>query len=164
MARMGDAGGFWFVSITRTLAAFAGYGLLAAASLAAPQSAQASPAVALDSAIFVERLDQGARRLEPVRELNRGDRVVYVVTWQRSIGSGPFTVTNPLPRQVYFQGSANGDEQVSVDGGRSWGRIGELRSGARLATPEDVTHVRWRVSAELAARGSGRIAYSAIVR
>jgi hypothetical protein len=152
------------VSITRTLAAFAGYGLLAAASLAAPQTAQASPAVSLDSAIFIERQDQGARRLEPVSELNRGDRVIYVVTWQRSTGSGPFTVTNPLPRQVAFQGSANGDEQVSVDGGHSWGRIGELRSGARLATPEDVTHVRWQVPADLAARGSGRIAYSAIVR
>lgn len=152
------------MTFTRTLAAFAGYGLLAAASLAAPQTAQASPAIALDNAVFVERLDQGARRLEPARELNRGDRVVYVVSWQRSTGSGPFTVTNPLPRQVYFQGSANGDEQVSVDGGRSWGRIGELRSGERMATPEDVTHVRWQVPADLAARGSGRIAYSAIVR
>lgn len=152
------------MSFTRTLAAFAGYGLLAAASLAAPQTAQASPAVSLDNAVFVERLDQGARRLEPASALNRGDRVVYVVSWQRSGGSGPFMVTNPLPRAVYFQGTANGDEQVSVDGGRNWGRIGELRSGDRLATPEDVTHVRWQVPAELAARGSGRIAYSAIVR
>ncbi len=152
------------MSFTRTLAAFAGYGLLAAVSLAVPQTAQAEPIVSLDSTAFVERLDQGSRRLEPANTLNRGDRVIYVVSWQRSAGSGPFTVTNPLPRSVYFQGTANGDEQVSVDRGRSWGRIGELRSGERLATPEDVTHVRWQVPAALAARGTGRIAYSAIVR
>ena len=37
-------------------------------------------------------------------------------------------------------------------------------SGSRMATPEDVTHVRWRVAPATAAQGQGRIAYSAIVR
>ncbi len=75
-----------------------------------------------------------------------------------------FTLINPLPRAIAYQASARDDEQVSVDGGRSWGRIGDLRLGARTATPEDVTHVRWRVPASSAASGSGRIAYSGIVR
>ena len=44
------------------------------------------------------------------------------------------------------------------------GRIGTLRYGMRLATPEDVTHVRWRVPADHAAAGRGQIAYSGIVR
>lgn len=148
----------------RMLAAVVGYGLLAAASLAAPSPAIAGPTVALDSAVFVERTAPQGRRLEPAAALVRGDRVIYVVTWQRRAGSGPFVVTNPLPRSVAFQSSANGDEQVSADGGRTWGRLGELRYGERMATPEDVTHVRWRVPAELVARGRGRIAYSAIVR
>lgn len=142
-----------------------GYGLLAFATLNAPGQAAAATPVAIDSAVFVERVAPGSgRRLEPASELNRGDRVVYVVSWQRQSGDGGFTVTNPLPRAVYFQGTANGDEQVSIDGGRNWGRIGELRIGSRMATPEDVTHVRWRVPAHIAAQGRGRIAYSAIVR
>jgi len=142
-----------------------GYGLLAFATLNAPGQAAAATPVALDSAVFVERVEPGSgRRLEPASELARGDRVVYVVSWQRPSGDGGFTVTNPLPRAVYFQGTANGDEQVSIDGGRTWGRIGELRVGLRLATPEDVTHVRWQVPAHIAAQGRGRIAYSAIVR
>ena len=134
-------------------------------ALAAPVAAVANPAVALDSAVFVERSagDQG-RMLEPARTFRHGDRLVYVVNWYRMGGQGGFVVTNPLPRSVYYQGSANGQEEVSVDGGKNWGKIGSLRIGARLATVEDVTHVRWRVEPGQAARGSGRIAYSAIVR
>jgi hypothetical protein len=128
-------------------------------------SAKASPAVALDSAVFVERVTPAAgRMLEPASELSRGDRVVYVVRWFRMGGDGGFTVINPLPRSVQFQGSANGDEEVSIDGGKSWGKLANLRVGSRIAIPEDVTHVRWRVDPRTAARGQGRIAYSAIVR
>ena len=127
--------------------------------------AYAGPAVALGGAVYVEKAEPGnVRRLEPASQLVRGDRVVTIVTWQRLGGDGGFTVTNPLPRSVYYQRSANNDEEVSVDGGRSWGRIGALRYGARLATPEDVTHVRWRVTASRAAAGRGQIAYSGIVR
>ncbi len=127
--------------------------------------ALANPAVALDSAVFVERLQEdNLRSLEPADRLNRGDRVVTIVRWYRMGGSGGFTVTNPLPRSVSYQRSANGDEEVSVNGGRNWGHLGELRVGSRLATPEDVTHVRWHVADRSAAAGSGRIAYSAIVR
>lgn len=142
------------------LAALAGLILAAGTS-----AAQASPAVALDSAVFVERItpDSG-RMLEPASELSRGDRVIYVLRWYRMGGDGGFTVTNPLPRSVQFQGSANGDEEVSIDGGRTWGKLAALRVGNRIATPEDVTHVRWRVDPRTAARGQGRIAYSAIVR
>lgn len=139
--------------------------LAAALILVAPIMAAANPLVALDSAVFVERVAPGAgRMLEPARQLRRGDRLVYVVNWQRKGGQGGFTVTNPLPRTVYFQRSAEGDEEVSIDGGRNWGRLEALRIGNRIATPEDVTHVRWRVAPDEAARGSGRITYSAIVR
>lgn len=139
---------------------FAAVGTIAVAS-----AATASPAVSLDSAVYVERMTPAAgRMLEPASELSRGDRVVYVVRWYRMGGDGGFVVTNPLPRSVYFQGSANGDEEVSIDGGRTWGKLGALRAAGRMATPEDVTHVRWRVDPQAASRGQGRIAYSAIVR
>lgn len=148
----------------RVLGALTGYGLMTLAALTAPQPAMAQAAVAIDSAVYVERTLPEGRRLEPASALSRGDRVVYVVTWQRTTGSGGFFVTNPLPRTVAYQESASSEEEVSVDGGRTWGKLGELRLGARYATPEDVTHVRWRVPASEAARGRGRIAYSAIVR
>ena len=136
-----------------------------ALALAAPAAALAAPLIALDSAVFVERVQPGkGRLLQPVNSLRRGDRVVYVVSWYKMGGNGAFTVTNPLPRSVYYQGSADGSEEVSIDGGRRWGKLDLLRIGARIATPEDVTHVRWHISAGDAARGSGEITYSAIVR
>lgn len=139
--------------------------LACALALAVPAIAIATPLVALDSAVFVERVvPSKGRMLQPAGALKRGDRVVYVVSWYRMGGQGGFTVTNPLPRKVYFQRSADGREEVSIDGGRTWGRLDALRVGSRMATPEDVTHVRWRVPAHEAARGQGQITYSAIVR
>ncbi len=121
--------------------------------------------VATDSAVYVERSEAGRiRSLEPARQLTRGDRVITVVRWQRQVGTGGFTITNPMPRAIAYQASARDHEEVSVDGGRSWGQLGELRLGRRIATPEDVTHVRWRVPSQVAARGRGQIAYSGIVR
>lgn len=138
---------------------------LLASSATTSGAALAEAPVALDSAVFVERLSENnVRSLEPATRLNRGDRVVTVVSWQRfGRASAPngFTLVNPLPRAIAYQASAREQEEVSVDGGRSWGRIGALRIGSRLATPEDVTHVRWRLPATA---GSGRIAYSGIVR
>lgn len=155
-----DATGAQYVSNIRVPAMLCG----AIAAATAVQAA-ASPAISIDSMVFVEKTDPGqGRRLEPAGQLNRGDRLVYVVRWYRMGGNGGFVVTNPLPRAVHFQASANGDEEVSVDGGKTWGRLSTMRIGTRFATPEDVTHVRWRVDPVSAARGSGRIAYSAIVR
>jgi hypothetical protein len=153
-------GGLITVTIRRILATLA-----CALPFAAPIMAAAAPLVALESSVYVERIvPNKGRLLQPATALKRGDRVVYVVSWTRMGGQGSFTVTNPLPSKVYYQGSADGREEVSLDGGRSWGKLDGLRVGDRLATPEDVTHVRWRVPAGEAARGSGQITYSAIVR
>lgn len=135
------------------------------AALAWPQVALGAPAVVTDSSIFVERRDDNStRRLEPAGTLGKGDRVVTILRWEREKRSGGFTITNPLPRALSYQASSLSDETVSVDGGKSWGRLGDLRIGDRLASPEDVTHVRWRIPERIAARGRGQIAYSGIVR
>ena len=130
--------------------------------------AMAGMAVSLDSAVYVEEANGPVRSVSLADRLTRGDRVVTILTWQRQGGAknGPagFTVVNPLPRQVSYQGSAREDVEVSVDGGRTWGHLGELSIGARQATAEDVTHIRWHVGPGQAARGQGRIAYSGIVR
>ena len=142
-------------------------GLVVVGATAATGALANSP-VTLDSAVFVERQrGDNLRSLEPATRLSRGDRVVTIVNWRRMGGAlptGGFTLVNPMPRSLAYQASARDDEEVSVDGGRSWGRIGSLRIAARMATPEDVTHVRWRVQPDHAAAGSGRIAYSGIVR
>ena len=130
-----------------------------------PSLASATPIVTTDSTVFVERASEGeGRSLEPARTLARGDRVVTILRWHRLGGEGGFTITNPLPRAIAYQASSAHDEEVSVDGGRKWGKLEALRIGKRNATVEDVTHVRWRVSPGRSKKGSGQLAYSGIVR
>ena len=125
----------------------------------------AAPAIATESAVFVERKPTEAkRRLEPASKLFPGDKVVTVVSWHRTGGQGGFTIVNPLPQAITYQRSGMDEEDVSVDGGRTWGQLADLRIGARQASPEDVTHVRWRITGRTALRGKGQIAYSGIVR
>ena len=145
-----------------------GIAILGSASLA-----HAAP-VSVANSVYVERevsIGKGTsvRVLEPARIMRRGDRLVYVVSWRAPQARGEhLTITNPLPRTIAYERSAGGDEDVSIDGGCSWGKLATLRirNGAvwRYATPQDVTHIRWNVSPQLALAGSGRLTWSGIVR
>lgn len=144
-----------------------------AAMIAGAPLAHAAP-VTVANTVYVERevsIGNGevARVLEPAQSLRRGDRLVYVVSWRApQARSEHLIITNPLPRTIAYERSASGDEDVSVDGGRSWGKLDALRfrDGAvwRYATPQDVTHIRWKVPPQLALAGSGRLTWSGIVR
>ena len=135
--------------------------------------AHAAP-VSVANSVYVERevavgKGKSARVLEPASALRRGDRLVYIVSWRApKAKSERLTITNPLPRTIAYERSAGGDEDVSVDGGRSWGKLDALRvkdgSVWRYATPQDVTHIRWQVPPQLALAGSGRLTWSGIVR
>ena len=157
----------------RETSAIAGLVAAVAGLFPASAAATASDRVSLASDVFVERFapaGQGrtARILERAASLRAGDRVVFVVNWKATRGQ-QFTLTNPLPRAVAFQGTATGEEEVSVDGGRTWGRLDQLvvrdaDGRPRRANGEDVTHVRWRVPGAIAALGAGQMTYRGIVR
>jgi len=144
-----------------------------AAALHTPMAAQAADTVSFASDVFVEKFvtvagGRTSRILARADRLNPGDSVIFVVNWTARRGND-FTVTNPLPRAIAFQRSADGSEEVSVDGGRTWGRVADLRlrdrdNSLRSATPEDVTHLRWRVPGDVALRGSGQLTYRGVVR
>lgn len=146
--------------------------LPAIAAFLAPTLAQAEP-VRVASAVFVEKVIPSAngrtdRVLQRAVQVRRGDQLVFIVDWQAQKAAN-FTVTNPLPPTIAYQKSATGSEEVSVDGGHTWGklewtRIREPDGQWRVASPEDVTHVRWHVPLPVAARGAGRILYRGIVR
>ena len=118
-------------------------------------------------AVFVERQDQSidgllVRSLVPAERMRRGDRVVTVVEWPRRAARRPTTVTARIPATLAFQRSSHDPlMRVSPDGGRRWGRLGTMRIGGRLVSPEEVTDLRWTIPARLTAR---RVTYSAIVR
>ena len=152
---------------TTALPALATAAPVATAWHAHPTPAPAGP-VHLAGDVFVERLEPApggrtAHILEHASELHSGDRLVFVVSWQGGNPAG-FFVTNPVPRSVVWQpaGSDSGEE-VSVDGGHSWGPLETLlvhdAGGLRRALPGDVTHIRWR-----AGGGAGQVTYRGLVR
>ncbi len=141
---------------TRNL--FAGAILLAAIAVPTHASSQ----IAVSKAVFIERTASadGWRTLAPADTLKRGDRVVLMIEWSGAQARKNHVVTSAIPATLAFQRSSANGLQVSADGGRNWGMLDTLRHDGRRASPEDITHVRLKLSGT---RG-GRITYSAIVR
>ena len=137
-------------------------GLAVGGALAlAASAAFAESAVDIDRSVYVERRDDGVRALEPATTLKKGDKVVLVLEWRAAPRGHGFTVESAVPRPLAFQRAGSDAVEVSTDNGRNWGRLGSLRVGNRLASAEDVTHLRLRVPGSAPA---GRMTYSAIVR
>ena len=138
----------------RNLWLFLSLAILGSAAMAAQNS------MSISRAVYVARAHDGGVALEPAETLRRGDRVVLVMEWDGDPAQ-PFTLVSKVPNTLAYQRSGDRNVQVSVDGGRRWGRIGSLRHGDRLAAPEDVTNLRWRIAS---ADDEGMRSYSAIVR
>ncbi len=144
-----------------------GRAALSAIILAMPVTAQGN--VELMRQVYVERQDDGSsnRVVALADRLSSGDMVVLVIKWQAD-GDRGFSVSSPLPATLSYHKSSRDDQLVSVDSGRSFGVLDTLKvrtaTGARSATPEDVTHLRWHVPARVARAGSGQLTYSAIVK
>ncbi len=124
-------------------------------------AAATESALSITRAMYVERVSDHGSSLEPAGRLREGDRVVMVMQWDADRQHGPFTLASRVPPALAYQRSGRENVEVSTDGGRRWGRLGELKIGSRLATPEDVTNLRWRIPSR---DGSGMLTYSAYVR
>ena len=132
------------------------------ASVAAAQSL-----VEIDREVFLEKSEardgRTQRVLAPADRLESGDTVVLMLAW-RSAQDKPFTISSKVPRTLAFRASGRDTPQVSVDGGRSWGELAELRVGGRPASAAAVTNIRWNVADPHAADARGVFNYSAVVR
>jgi uncharacterized repeat protein (TIGR01451 family) len=150
--------------------------LLALLLLFAPAIARANDAVALESMVFVEKTvkqPNGVTKtiLEAPKIVVPGDKLVFILKYRNTgtQAANHFVVTNPMPSAVAFQSAPTDGAQVSVNGGRDWGQLNELKVKEsdgfwREARPEDVTHVRWPMSKPIAAGATGRLSFRGIVR
>ena len=110
--------------------------------------------------------------LVPARRTLPGEPLVVELAY-RNTGAAAITrlvLANPMPRGLAYRGPqpSSPAPELSVDGNR-FGPLGTLTvalpgGGTRPATADDVTHVRWRLSAALPAGGAGRLAFRAVVR
>lgn len=147
-----------------------------AIALILPGTAMAANNVSLSSDVFVERKVERpngttALVLEQPRTVTPGDKLVFVVNY-KNVGSAPatdFSVTNPLPKTVAFEGTSDGTEIVSVDGGKSWGPLSDLtylgsNGEVRPALMTDVTHVKWKFKRSLSAGSGGKLVFRGTVK
>jgi len=151
----------------------------AAVSLTAPvvplAAQDAAPAVSVDGDIKTEKTvtdADGKTRVELAEPTSflPGDRLIFGQNYKNTSADvvTNFVITNPLPSAVRLAPDADAALEVSVDGGKSWGKIAALSltnsdGTSRPATQADVTHVRWIV-ATIAPGAAGRVAFPVIIR
>src|SRR5690349_9369878 len=111
---------------------------LGALACVVASEAAAGSAVDIDRSVYVERRDDGVRALEPATTLKKGDKVVLVLEWRAAPRGRGFTVESAVPGPLAFQRAGSDAVEVSIDNGRTWGRLGELKIGQRIASAEDV--------------------------
>jgi len=154
------------------MSALAGAALLA---LSAPAAmAQPSQPIELKGDVKVSKqvVENGKEKqvLSEPKVVVPGDRLIFSTSY-RNNGTETvrnFVVTNPIPNGVMLAPEGAGDHSVSVDGGKTWGKLADLsvstgEGATRAAVAGDVTHVRWVLS-EVAPGAAGKVTYNAIVR
>lgn len=151
-------------------------GRIAALSLLLSGSAvlAASPQIKLHSEVLLERtvVKEGITRTELVEPsvVVPGDPLRFVTEFTNATEQpvSQFVVTNPVPGAVTIDPTVLSSLTVSVDAGKSWGKLASLavpdgQGGMRPALAGDITHVRW-VIPRIEAGASGKVSYRAIVR
>lgn len=153
--------------------------LFGAAALAiAPAVATAKADVSLTLTRYSEKTVMAAdgsttkvrEAATPEMKITPGDPVVYVLSYSNN-GNEAATNANfvdDLPPAIEYVSTEDSNATVSVDGGKTWGKLAELTvavDGAepRAAQPADVTHIRWTV-AEIAPGSIGSVSYYARVK
>lgn len=145
---------------------------VALATAVLPAAVLAAGPLDVTSSVLVEtrsRAADGTTRvaLVPARRIVPGDRVTVVLAY-RNTGTRPIAdvaFDNPVPAGLSYRAAAAGSAapDVSADG-RSYAPLAQLRFAGRAATADDVRHVRWRLAAPIPAGGSGRLAFTAVLR
>lgn len=134
--------------------------------------AQAQNNVTLQADVKLIRMvdDNGATRetLEEPSKVVPGDSLVFRTAYNNDTGTAAdnVVVTNPLPAAVKL--AKDGDFEVSVDGGNTFGplttrRISDAQGSTRAASLDDVTHVRWTLKS-VGPGENGQFEYFATVR
>jgi len=145
--------------------------LLTVCAVPAAAAAQERP-IKLQSDVKLVRQAQQGEAPELVAPVGvvPGDTLVFTTSYRNEGASAvnDFVIVNPVPTDLVLTDDAASSTEVSVDGGKNWGRLADLKivkddGEERPATIEDITHMRW-VFASVAPSANGEVRFSARVR
>lgn len=155
-----------------TLIAATGLAFGSGAALAQPAAPQGQVGLQGDVKLEKTVTENGktTKVLADTKVVVPGDRLLFSTSFVNN-GATPveqFVVTNPLPSAVVLAPESAGGLDVSVDGGKTYGRLADLKvadgnGGQRAAEATDVSHVRWIIPT-IAPRQQGKVEFYAIVR
>lgn len=153
------------------------FGLGVAAMFALASPAQAFQRIEFSQQVEVEKVEidaNGARSISFAKPevVIPGDRLRYRLQLENKTAEPATSLkfVNPIPPEVRFVGTDDLDGfAVSVDGGKSFGALAQLRvatpgAPSRAATQEDVTHVQWTLAEPLAAGAVKTVTFFGAVR
>lgn len=153
--------------------ALAGFALVISAQPAVALAQDAKP-VQIESKVFLVQTNESEQgkteNLVPATSVVPGDTLAFTTSFKNSGAEAvtDFVIVNPVPESVTLSPKSAAENEVSVDGGNSWGSLSALTIAAdddfsRPATAEDVTHIRWTFST-IPAGGTEEAAYFAAVK
>lgn len=149
------------------------FGVLASLSalIAGSAAAQDKP-VALESKVQLMRAAENGGQpqlLEP-ENVVPGDTLLFTTSFHNEGAAAvtDFVVVNPVAASLQLTEEPAGQTDVSVDGGKTWGALSQLRvveieGQERPATAKDITHLRWKF-ARIQPGETGRVQFVALVR
>lgn len=159
---------FWITALCASIAAMAPIGSVQAQAAHSPQPVELKGDVKVDKVV----IENGQERhvLSDPKVVVPGDKLVFSTQYSNT-GVQPvdnFVLENPLPAGVMLAPEGAEKLMVSVDGGKTFGRLAALSvtgsDGAkRPAQAGDVTHIRWTLPV-LAPGASGTVSFNAIIR
>src|SRR5688572_21744250 len=145
--------------------------LLTVCAVPAAAAAQERPIKLQSDVKLVRQAQQGETpELVAPEGVAPGDMLVFTTSYRNEGASAvnDFVIVNPVPADLVLTDEAASTTEVSVDGGKQWGRLADLKivkedGEERPATIEDITHMRW-VFASVAPSANGEVKFSARVR
>ena len=142
--------------------------------VATPVAAFAADAVAVISSLKLDKVitvnGQLHHELVTPNTVVPGNQLLFVYDYKNN-GDKPatnFVLANKVPATVSLEGAQADNFEISVDGGKTWGKLAQttvVKPGAtvRAAQYADVTNVRWVIPV-IAPGASGTLQYHAVVR
>ncbi len=151
--------------------------LVAAAPLAfsAAEAAMTARQVVEKEVVATAPNGEETVRRVPADKVTPGETVVYSIRYEND-GAAPaadIVLVMPVPKEVaYVEGSVGGEDTASVsfsaDGGETYvarGRLTIVEGGeTRPARGDEITHIKWTLTAPVPAKTGGEVSYKAVLR